>query len=237
MNNMPQYWIDWVSKFTDKQVCITEDVSNKTAVIVEPRKQYHLLLKYVIYNFMYLLSPYGWGLHVFCGKGNKQKVESLLPFRNRNVLVTELDRSNLTLRRYNLLLTDYKFYESILNKPEYILIFQTDTLLFNGDLSRFMNGEYDFVGAPWKHHPNSGANGGLSLRRLNTMIEICKKFKIHPYDSEDGFFSLKVREPPFDVKKQFSMETIWSDNPFGLHKAYEYQDMNRLKTLLESITI
>jgi hypothetical protein len=224
-DQIPEFWIDWLERFYEQvkdKIVLPKEKADKICVIVEPRKSLHKLLKYVIYNFMYLLGPHGWGLHVFCGKGNKIDVEEMLGFKNnRNVKITELSSDNLPIYEYNRLLTNSSFYESIINNPSHILIFQTDTLLVDGDLSEFM--DYDFVGAPWSFYTDKGGNGGLSLRKNRKMIEFCKT---HKYDgrNEDVYFSTSrdIYTPPLEIAKKFSSESTWEPNSKGLHATYKF---------------
>lgn len=255
MDNTPIYWSKWLELFYEKVknkdiIPENEIKSDKTAVIVEPRK--HPLLKYVIYNFMSLLAPYGWCLHIFCGSDNINFTLNIVrefenSKNNKNIEVTGIDKVDLSFDLYNILLTNSEFYKKILNNPKYILIFQTDTILFNGDLSYFIDKNYDFVGAPWKHSPYRGCNGGLSLRNREKMIEICEKRKIYVYDTgieqycsenEDGFFSytnedLLNEKPTLEDKTKFSMEGMLFENSKGLHASYKHQSEENLKLLLE----
>jgi hypothetical protein len=251
MEEIPEYWSKWLSSFYEKikdRSMYTDKNIDKICVIVEPRK--HPLLKYVIYNFMYLLAPYGWGLHVFCGLENVEFCLDILKTleahnKLKHVEITSVNKNNLDMDEYNILLTNEGFYKAISSLAKYVLIFQTDTILLDGDLSFFIEKGYDFVGAPWKHSPEKGCNGGLSLRNREKIIEICKSkpFYIYntgkkniPCDNEDGFFSFthadSLNIPSLEEKKQFAMETIWSDNPKGLHKTYSYFDNEQIKSFL-----
>jgi hypothetical protein len=67
-------------------------------------------------------------------------------------------------------------------------------------------------------------NGGLSLRRKSKMIEIINNCK---YDNkpEDIYFSLSCPNiyrniPSFEDAKKFSVETVYNDISFGVHKPW-----------------
>lgn len=236
MNNIPSYWTEWLETFYNRvknHKIILPKHTDKMAVIVEPRN--HPLLKYVIYNFMKLLSPYGWGLHIFCSKANIELVKEIVKQLATNVYVTILDCDNLDEAQYNSLMTCTKFYTDIANTPQYILVFQTDTILFDGNLSFYIHKGYDFVGAPWIHS-FKGCNGGLSLRKRESMIKICNNYT-YKGGNEDGFFTYdhsdKLKIPPRDELKNFSSETIYSSNPKGLHKTYAHIDPIIVKELLD----
>jgi hypothetical protein len=112
------------------------------------------------------------------------------------------------------------------------LIFQTDTLLLNDNIDDFIN--YDYIGSPWSkdlqwkknifENVHIG-NGGLSLRNVDKMIKILETYpnNIMMRFNEDGYFSYfcvkeKYNIPSIEVAMKFSVETIYYENPCGIHK-------------------
>lgn len=106
---------------------------------------------------------------------------------------------------YSELLLSEEFYARF-SKYEYILIYQLDAFVFSDRLLEFCNLGYDYIGAPWpmNHRYSIGrrfakvGNGGLSLRKIDSMLRIlrCKSCIInkHKLDSfflrvEDYFFT------------------------------------------------
>ena len=90
--------------------------------------------------------------------------------------------------------------------------------------------EYDYVGAPWEN--GDVGNGGLSLRRRSKMLEIAEKAPYDPPYGEDMFFSgamgmVAVKKPTFEEAKRFSIETVYSEAAFGVHKAWRWMDTVR----------
>lgn len=240
-NSMPNYWCKWLELFYNKvknmkTIYMTSDNNTlkKTAVIIEPRK--HPLLKYVLYNFMYFLVPKGWKFQIFCGTDNKEWLEQEIEDLKDDINIYQLPYDNLTEPMYNMLLTNGGFWKSIYNNPEYVLIFQTDCILLKDNIDEFL--QYDMIGAPWRHSPYKGCNGGFSLRKREAMIDICKKCE-YKYENEDGWFSYtnadKLKNPELIEKMKFSMETIWSPSPTGMHASYKFQDHSKLVELLEKM--
>ncbi|KAK0623415.1 hypothetical protein B0T14DRAFT_427835 [Immersiella caudata] len=72
-------------------------------------------------------------------------------------------------------LTNLWVYETLLNPAEWLLIFQTDSMLC-ANSRRTLNDylDYDWVGAPWKPNSRFGGNGGLSLRRVSAIVQILR---------------------------------------------------------------
>lgn len=96
---------------------------------------------------------------------------------------------------YNKLMLDLIFYESF-SEYRYMLICQLDTLIFSGDLSYWMNKDYDYVGSPWVANGeniilDSMGNGGLSLRKVSKFVEVLKSKEF--YYSNAKFFGTSTR--------------------------------------------
>ncbi len=163
----------------------------------------------------------GCTIHVFHGINNEQFVRNKCSDLSQ-VQFHHLKQYNLSLDEYNRLLTDTKFYQ--LFDTEYVLIFQTDSMLFPHSpfqITDFL--EYDYYGAPWKWSPKCGGNGGLSLRKVSAMIQVLKDHKLptHEYVPEDLFFaSLPLRFPQLEVAQRFSVESMLHPTPFGTHKPW-----------------
>jgi len=199
-----------------------------TAVIIEPRE--HKALNLVLTNFLENLDN-NWGMIIMHGNKNKDYIENIInnnlsKYKNRITLIN-LNVDNLTLEDYNHLLVSLDFYEKI--PTEIFLIFQTDSIICESDkelINKFL--EYDYVGAPWKHHNNKVGNGGLSLRTKSASIDIINKF-IYNGEAEDMFFTFNSSNAnipnPTDAAN-FSVETIYSENSFGVHKPWLYLNNN-----------
>lgn len=128
-----------------------------------------------------------------------------------------------TLSDYNRLLGSPEFWESI--KYEKVLVFQHDSELLRKGIEDFL--KYDYVGAPWKFQENGG-NGGLSIRSVEVMREITKKFPYHEgLGYEDVYFSNHIEKvggnlAPREVCSEFSCETIFKLGTLGAHAIDKY---------------
>jgi len=138
-----------------------------TAVIVEPRE--HKALEFVLVNFLTLLDD-RFNFIIFHGNKNETYLDNILNSKLNHHLhrITKINLNvdNLQIHEYNNLLVNKEmFYDKI--PTEYFLIFQTDTMIcsqYKDYIYDFINKNYDYVGAPWKHINNLVGNGGLSLR-------------------------------------------------------------------------
>lgn len=190
-----------------------------TAVIVEPR--IHKAWPIVLGNFLKNLDE-RWDFLIFCGINNEAYLEELInkEFEQHKYRIKIINTKveNYSICEYCDLLMSKEFYEKI--PTEVFLIFQLDTLIsdkYNDYIYDFV--QYDYVGAPW-YFDNTVGNGGLSLRRKSAMIHIietCDKFTT----VEDLFFSHYAKiKPSLEDAKKFSVETIFSEESFGIHKCW-----------------
>jgi len=205
-----------------------------TAIIIEPRK--HRALSFVIQNVLENL-PTNWNVRIYHGTENREFVESLLETvtaaaaaaaaaTRERISLQNLGVADLpTARSYSEILLRKQFTEEI--PTETFLVFQTDSMINPRNrhlLQKFM--KYDYVGAPWR---NGGVgNGGFSLRKRSKMLQILSTFIPNPpIAHEDLLFSVGSRiarpfKPSAEEAKQFSMETVYTEIFFGIHRAWVY---------------
>ena len=181
-----------------------------------------------------------------------------------------------SIKGYNMLMLSKEFYKKF-KDFEYILIHQTDACLFKSELDYWCNTGYDYIGAPWldpeKKFKNKWrkfvfetiqqlffektetcvqylkvGNGGLSLRKTASFIEVLekapvisfflyKKFLINSFN-EDIFWGLVASTVKKDFKTPhwkealgFAMETKPSyayqlhgnQLPFACHAVNKYE--------------
>jgi hypothetical protein len=208
-------------------------MSECTAVIVEPRK--HPALSYVLQNFVTYL-PDGWKILIFHGNQNKEFVHDILAhLPPRFLKPIELNIDNLTIKQYNAILMSSAFYKCI--PTETMLIFQTDTIILEPQLLHaFLS--YDYVGAPWPS--GDVGNGGLSLRKKSKMITITQTVTpIH--ENEDIHLSMQsivpLHKPSFEQAKQFAVETVFYETPFGIHAPWKYLLIDEMRILIEKYPV
>ena len=213
------------NKNNNQLLFLNNNQEKYTAIIIEPRK--HAALEYVLENFVKNLD-YNWNFIIFHGNLNEEYVKNIVNYKLSNyknrITLKNLSVDNLTINDYNKILVSKKIYDDI--PTEVFLIFQTDSIICKEykDLINFYI-KYDYVGAPWMHHTKIG-NGGLSLRRKSKMLEIINNCK-YDNEPEDMYFSLSCpyiyrNKPSFDDAKKFSVETIYSDISFGVHKPWTH---------------
>jgi hypothetical protein len=95
-------------------------------------------------------------------------------------------------------LTNLWLYEQVLQPAEWLLVFQTDSILCANSKQSLNNWlDYDWVGAPWNPTGRFGGNGGLSLRRVSAIIDILKdQTRIDGTDPEDVWLTERLGHRP-----------------------------------------
>lgn len=231
-----------------------------SAIIVEPRK--HSALEFVLKNFLENLDDQ-WTVVIIHGNLNNHFVKDIINkklflYKNR-IRTINLEIDNLTISQYSEMFYNYKFYDYI--PTETFLIFQTDSMILEENRKKIYDFiEYDYVGAPWIdgiYGPLGVGNGGLSLRKKSKMIKLLKYRKLASinkintkygeYLPEDRFFNgdyttkyVNINKPSVQKAMSFSVESIYYDSPFGIHKCWyhlSYQNTNKIISKYPKIKI
>ncbi|KAI1082323.1 hypothetical protein F5B20DRAFT_587942 [Whalleya microplaca] len=95
-------------------------------------------------------------------------------------------------------LTTRWLYETVLRPAEWLLVFQTDSILCANsrqNLNDFL--DYDWVGAPWDPSGRFGGNGGLSLRRVGAIVDVLRdQVRAHDSEPEDVWLTERLGHRP-----------------------------------------
>ncbi|TDZ24309.1 hypothetical protein Cob_v003204 [Colletotrichum orbiculare MAFF 240422] len=95
-------------------------------------------------------------------------------------------------------LTNLWLYETVLQPAEWLLVFQTDSMLCANskyNINDYL--EYDWIGAPWNPGGRWGGNGGLSIRRVSAMIDILRYQKrVDGSEPEDVWLAERLAHRP-----------------------------------------
>ncbi|KAI9833828.1 MAG: hypothetical protein M1826_006351 [Phylliscum demangeonii] len=122
-------------------------------------------------------------------------------------------------------LTTLWLYETVLQPAEWLLIYQTDSILC-ANSQRSLNDwlDYDWVGAPWSPSSRWGGNGGLSLRRVSAIVDVLRNQNRRPdSEPEDVWLTSRLGHRPNaktangTVSLIFSGENWYREKPMGYH--------------------
>jgi hypothetical protein len=184
-------------------------------------------------NWWFVLRNLAWAapsmsLYLFCSDENLPFLKTLLGDKANTVHLIPwfkgyADRP-MAIKDYNEALKTAGLYEKI--DAEYAIFAQLDTYVrYKIPASLFMG---DYYGAPWNWDLDAPGGGGLSVRKIKSMIRICKEA---PKDdrAEDIWFSDYVRAngysyPPLELRTCIFSESYPIPYFIGVHQFWTYLD-------------
>ncbi|KAI4219567.1 MAG: hypothetical protein LQ349_008316 [Xanthoria aureola] len=122
-------------------------------------------------------------------------------------------------------LTTLYLYDTLVKPAENLLVFQTDSILCSQS-GKSLNDwlEYDWVGAPWSRNGRYGGNGGLSMRKVSSIIKVLKhQIRIPNSEPEDVWLSTRLghltggKLANGTISNEFSVENTYTERPMGYH--------------------
>ena len=208
------------------------------SVIVEPRK--HEFLIPIIKDTLKKI-PQNTKIQIFHGTNNLDFIKKNLEkeINSGRIILTNLNKENIDRQYYSDLFTSKEFWDQI--DGEHILIFQTDSCLCSNSkhpIEYYL--EYGYVGGPLKPSDDDDAivyqNGGFSLRRKSAMLKAIetKKPNENTWPCDKWYSSKKkdiVKPAPYNVAKEFAVERVLTDRPYGVHKPWNFLKKDELDKL------
>jgi hypothetical protein len=187
-------------------------------------------------NWWFILRNVAWAapycsLYIFCSDLNIDVIRSYLGDKAENVNVIPWFQGNVGREEgKNQTNTTFKlenFYKTI--DAEYMLRFEMDTYFLQKVPTDIFVG--DFYGAPWLWAPDKPGGGGLTVRNISAMIDICNKEQknINPFGEDDWIGSAILKHgysvPSFEFRTQIFLENHMSlVCPIGIHQFWTFID-------------
>ena len=185
-------------------------------------------------NLWFLLRNIAWAapnfsLYIFCSDKNYKFIKSLLGDKVDNVTIIQWYKGFATRQegkdQYAQTFKLQGFYNLI--DAEYMIRAEPDTYLRHKiPESIFID---DFYGAPWCWNQEMPGGGGLHIRKIKTMIELCKRANYGGPEGEDFWLGEKIIEygykyPSLEFRKNIFSENFPVDNPIGVHQFWTFLD-------------
>lgn len=123
-----------------------------------------------------------------------------------------------TAHGYNKLMVSKRLWR---NLPEWVLIFQSDSMLLKTGVEDFVG--WDFIGSPIPKIGWPAMNGGLSLRSSKAMLKVINQIAWSPQlGNEDIYFCNALKHmhgnlPNYETAKRFSCESEYVKGSVGYH--------------------
>jgi hypothetical protein len=152
--------------------------ASKVALLVENRPL--PLLAPLILHFMSVVPP-DWRFR-FMGSiesvahlGASHAIQDQVRIGKLDVTYIPSNMSTAGQEMISRFLTNLWIYERVLFPAEWLLVYQTDSILCANSKQSLNDWlDYDWVGAPWHPEGRFGGNGGLSLRRVSSIVQILR---------------------------------------------------------------
>jgi hypothetical protein len=184
-------------------------------------------------NAWFILRNMAWAnagcsVYIFCSDENKAFFETLLGPKLPHVHLIEWFKGSVSREegkhQYNLTFKAPLFYSSI--DAEYICTVQMDCFFrrqFTDELWKD-----DYWGAPWGWAPDDTGGGGITIRKISTMLKVCE---LDPHKDqtmvEDCWIGIRVKQlgykyPSFEERASLISENVPSMNPIGVHQFWTF---------------
>ncbi|KAL2069133.1 hypothetical protein VTL71DRAFT_15471 [Oculimacula yallundae] len=217
-------------------VTANASTSVKSAVIIETRRSAAIIP--LVLHFSAVLGP-DWPVIIYT------TAENYGSFMTSQALLRHQKSGRVVIRSLpeGLFFPNWDSVSAFLTTPwlwkdlapaNHVLIFQSDSVLCSNSVRSVEDFfEYDLVGAPIKKELGIGYNGGLSLRKISTMLRVLEDYKwdgspedqwffarmsdLRDVDEENGIME-GIRLPTMETARTFAVETIDFPTPLGLHQ-------------------
>ncbi len=126
-------------------------------------------------------------------------------------------------------LTNLWIYEQVLYPAEWLLVYQTDSILCANSKQSLNDWlDFDWVGAPWNPEGRFGGNGGLSLRRVSSIVQILRdQVRIDNSEAEDAWLSERLGYRPGARLANGTMSLVFSaEQHSGVLEKVEHEKAN-----------
>lgn len=187
-------------------------------------------------NFWWVLRNMAWAgptmaVYLFCSDENEEFIRQLLGDKAEYFNIRVVFKGNPSRERgkkeVDNLLSDWRTYASI--DAKYILTMEMDCFLRKLVPRQLFTGDY--WGCTWGWYPQSPGGGGLTVRKISSMIELCRKHRpnldVDLVGSQDCWLSDKTVEdeldfPRLEFRTEYLMENILRGSPVGVHQFWTY---------------
>jgi hypothetical protein len=202
-------------------------VSKYSFCIVERRK--HPNMWWVLRNLAWA-GP-DMAVYLFCSDENEAWLREMLGDKAELFNIRVVFKGNPSRERgkkeVDNLMSDWRTYASI--PTRYILTLEVDCFLRRKIPSGLFQGAYYGCSYGWDQgHPGGG---GLTVRRIDAMVELCKAerpdLETDLAGSQDCWLGTKTLEreldfPPVNKRKELLMENMYVQHPIGVHQFWTF---------------
>lgn len=225
IQKLPSIKLDWETTVDEDP---TEAYNHaKVALLIEPRPLPHLVPQLL---HMISVVPPDWRFVFIGSEKSVVSVERAYATKYQQV-IGKLDLMILpepwdiqSKEGVYRALTDMRFYDEFLPGVEWILKYESDSILCSNSpksLNEWL--DWSWVGAPRKPDDRFAGNGGLSLRRVSAIRQVLAfQARYNDSEPEDEWYGRRVYLLPgakvaAGTEAAFSVEDVYMEKPMGYH--------------------
>ncbi|EGY19335.1 hypothetical protein VD0002_g4875 [Verticillium dahliae] len=191
----------------------------KVALLIENRP--NPILAPLMLHFMAVVPP-DWRFRFMGSEESVAHINQSMAIRehvNSGKLDLTFIPSNMSTAGQEMIsrfLTNLWLYETVLHPAEWLLVFQTDSMLCANsrhNINDFL--EFDWIGAPWNPSSRWGGNGGLSLRRVSAIIDVLREqVRVDNSEPEDVWLTERLAHRPGARTANSTISIVFSGEGF-----------------------
>ena len=185
-------------------------------------------------NFAFVLKNIAWAaptnaIYIFCSDANLAFIKAILGSKLQyyNIIVSfqGIGTKEEGKADYNRFFTTAYSYMQMA-PASYIVTVQMDTFFRRKLTDELYVGDY--WGNPWAWKTDAAGGGGITVRRVHKMIELCERFQqTATLDNEDSWISDRITDtggefPPLTFRSKAIMESLPVMNPYSLHQFWTF---------------
>jgi hypothetical protein len=183
-------------------------------------------------NFEFILKNMAWAcptmsVYLFCSDVNEPFIRAILkdkaPHYHIIPIFKGIQSREEGKKEYNHLLTSADFYRQI--RARYMMTVQMDVFI-RQKLPAFMF-DTDYYGNPWAWDLTLPGGGGVTIRRVEKMIELCERYGTCGEENEDAWIAKHIVKmgascPKWNKSGYVCMESIRAEHPIALHQFWTF---------------
>ncbi len=190
--------------------------AQNSLVVYETRR--HAQLEFLLLNLCYFAPD--WALTVYCSEENYAYIREIVGARGAAIHILRPTEGSYDAERneYNAVLTSRKFWEG-LQQFQHVLLAEVDSYLVAPlacipDLC-----DYDYIASKWIWALSEPGGGGLSIRRVSYMLQLCELGIVAPM--QDTWVAEGIKRLGGCVGSSFS-ESVLIEQPIGVHQWWSF---------------
>lgn len=211
------WWRDYVLPLVSE--------TERTIFLYETRQHPHIA--FTILNACYYAR--GWSLTIYCTPNNLAFIREALGHNadRARICMIEADAGEYDANRdaYNQFLKSEALWSDLWDTGiRYVLMMELDAYL--RDFIPDGIEEFDYICSAWSWRPDEPGGGGISIRRVEKMLELCAVASDMEFPHQDCWLSAAICKVGGIANNKLFVESQYTPNPVGVHQWWSFIPSN-----------